>query len=179
MDERLTSLLRNTTPRQLLALLVDESERFDLCTVQRDELLAILHAWDQRALSDVPLRDAVLVDPKRGLRVYQLLAGGEPMPSFLSQIEALPLAAPPAWQPRETDLLTSAPLAARAGHVARIRRRTITRPTADGGPDSAAPGRLAVGSDHARAADRHWCWLAGLLRLSPDLAGAEPALVSP
>jgi hypothetical protein len=109
MDERLSQLLRDTTPRQLLTMVLSGEANRDLPPAARDELLTLLQAWDQRALSEVPLRDALLVDPERGVRVYQLLAGSDLDPSLLRAIEQLPLNAPEPWQPPETDFLLASP----------------------------------------------------------------------
>jgi hypothetical protein len=108
MDERLTKFLRDTTPRQL-ATLVREEAVVDLRPAQREELLTILQAWDERALSDVSLRDALLVDPERGLRVYRVLSGSDANAAVLNEIEAIPITAPQPWQPPESDLFISSP----------------------------------------------------------------------
>lgn len=65
--------LRTWTTRQLLAELNTCQSTGTLTAEERAELVALAQAWMQRALGPLPLRDALLVDPRRGARVYDLL----------------------------------------------------------------------------------------------------------
>lgn len=65
--------LRTWTTRQLLTELNGCQSAGTLTAEQHAELVALGQAWMQRALGPLPLRDALLVDPRRGARVYDLL----------------------------------------------------------------------------------------------------------
>lgn len=86
---RVRELLRDWSPQRLCAAVVAAAEA-PVClrdqqlaelvpalrvlnAEQRDELHTLLQAWMQRALGLLSLRDALLVDPARGARVYDLL----------------------------------------------------------------------------------------------------------
>lgn len=66
-------LLRDSTPKRLAAEL--QARRFGarLAPIELVELEEHLSAWSQRALADMPLRDAMLVDERRGRRVFSLI----------------------------------------------------------------------------------------------------------
>ncbi len=65
--------LRTWTTRQLLTELNQCQSGGPLTADERAELAALAQAWMQRALGPLPLRDALLIDPQRGVRVYDLL----------------------------------------------------------------------------------------------------------
>jgi len=67
------ALLRSCTPNQLACEL--RAGRFGerLSAPEAAELDAHLTAWAQRALGELPLRDALLVDERRGRRVFALI----------------------------------------------------------------------------------------------------------
>lgn len=88
--QRVRELLRDWSPQRLCAALLAEAETAELLpdqqragsvpgllrrlnAEQRQELHTLLQAWMQRALGVLSLRDALLVDPVRGARVYDLL----------------------------------------------------------------------------------------------------------
>ncbi len=66
-------ILRLHTPTQLLEALRAGHYSSTLSAEQTEELQTLLQAWIQRALGIVTLRDALLVDPQRGERVYNLI----------------------------------------------------------------------------------------------------------
>lgn len=66
-------LLREETPHGLRKALRDGRLGTQLSPAQSRELDRHLNAWGQRALGDLPLRDALLVDEQRGRRVFSLL----------------------------------------------------------------------------------------------------------
>jgi hypothetical protein len=65
--------LRTWTTQQLLTELNGCRQTGTLTAEQHAELVVLGQAWMQRALGPLPLRDALLVDPRRGARVYDLL----------------------------------------------------------------------------------------------------------
>lgn len=67
------ALLRDVTPRALLTELRAGRMGARLTPDQRAELAELLTAWERRALGALPLRDALLVDERRGRRVFALL----------------------------------------------------------------------------------------------------------
>lgn len=84
-QRRVAALVRDGSPQQLLHDL--RAGHFDatLSAEEIQELAALVYAWVQRALGPMALRDALLVDPQRGKRVYTLLcaalaAGRCPLP---------------------------------------------------------------------------------------------------
>ncbi|NJN67657.1 MAG: hypothetical protein HC884_13570 [Chloroflexaceae bacterium] len=66
-------LVRFWTPQQLREALEQEHFGSVLDAAEADELARLLHEWMQRAMGQVTLRDALLVDPRRGERVYSLI----------------------------------------------------------------------------------------------------------
>lgn len=70
---RAAELLRFWTPQQLREALNTTPPGAALRDSEKGELSLLLHEWEQRALGAVSLRDALLIDPKRGARVYDLL----------------------------------------------------------------------------------------------------------
>lgn len=66
-------MLREWTTRRLAGELLAGRFGGRLSAAQAAELQAQLHAWSQRALADLPLRDAMLVDERRGRRVFDLI----------------------------------------------------------------------------------------------------------
>lgn len=87
--QRVRELLRDWSPQRLCAAVLAGTEVAGLPAdqqlagsvpdlpllnaAQREELHTLLQAWMQRALGLLSLRDALLVDPVRGARVYDLL----------------------------------------------------------------------------------------------------------
>lgn len=71
--EAVYAIVRDWTAHYLLQEL--QARRFGarLSAQQAQELAAHLYAWIQRALGTMPLRDALLVDERRGRRVFALL----------------------------------------------------------------------------------------------------------
>lgn len=67
------ALLRGCTARQLGEALRAGQQGQGLAVEQRRELEELIAAWTQRALADLPLRDALLADERRGRRVFSLL----------------------------------------------------------------------------------------------------------
>lgn len=67
------AILRGWSPQRLAAQLQTGQFGGRLTSAQRAELDELLTAWAQRALAKLPLRDALLVDERRGRRVYSLL----------------------------------------------------------------------------------------------------------
>lgn len=112
------AILRDWTPRRLAAEL--RSGRFGarLAPAEAAELDEQLTAWAQRALAELPLRDALLVDGRRGRRVFALIcveltAERAPLPPALA--EAPDGAALPAELARDPRLAALAARAAGAG----------------------------------------------------------------
>jgi hypothetical protein len=116
---RIYVMLRDWTPELLEADLA--ARRFGACLAPEEatELSGHLTAWRQRALGVMSLRDTLLIDPRRGRRVFNLLCtaltkGRAAVPDTLAtMLPAAPadLAAPPAAL---TDLATHGALARRA-----------------------------------------------------------------
>ncbi len=87
--QRVREVLRDWSPQRLDALVLAGTETAErlpdqqragsapdlrlLNAEQRQELHSLLQAWMQRALGLLTLRDALLIDPVRGARVYDLL----------------------------------------------------------------------------------------------------------
>jgi hypothetical protein len=71
--EHVLELIRTASPHQLRHELRTGKIGRQLDPDQREELDAILTAWEQRALGAMPLRDALLVDSQRGRRAFGLL----------------------------------------------------------------------------------------------------------
>jgi hypothetical protein len=67
------AILRDWTPRTLTSELAAGRFGGRLAPDEAAELEEHLTAWAQRALADMPLRDALLVDGRRGPRVFALL----------------------------------------------------------------------------------------------------------
>lgn len=67
------AMLRDWTPRRLANELRAGSFGARLTSAQWVELQALLTAWSQRALAELSLRDALLVDERRGRRVFALI----------------------------------------------------------------------------------------------------------
>jgi hypothetical protein len=84
--QRAEEMLRTWTPQQLLLALRAGKFSDTLSAEEADELAALLDDWMRRALSLVTLRDALLIDRRRGTRVYSLLC------SALT-VERVPIAA--------------------------------------------------------------------------------------
>lgn len=100
-------LLRDRTPGQLREELAAGAFGAGLAPDERAELEGHLTAWVQRALGALSLRDALLVDRRRGQRVFALICAsvtraGVVLPeSVAQQLQAVPsalgaVAAPPA-----------------------------------------------------------------------------------
>ncbi|MCU0491853.1 MAG: hypothetical protein MUD01_09715 [Chloroflexaceae bacterium] len=72
-QQRASAMLQEWSATRLLQEL--EAGHFGvlLSDDERCELHDLLQAWVQRALGPMPLRDAILVDPQRGWRVYDLI----------------------------------------------------------------------------------------------------------
>lgn len=70
---RVEGLLRDETPHGLLAHLRAGVFGTRLTPAQAHELEDLLVAWEQRALGQMPLRDALLVDTDRGRRAHALI----------------------------------------------------------------------------------------------------------
>jgi hypothetical protein len=70
---RVFELLREATSDGLWQALTCGAFGIRLSQRERQELALLFEAWHSRALGQVMLRDAVLVDPQRGQRVYSLL----------------------------------------------------------------------------------------------------------
>lgn len=66
-------LLRSTSTSRLRAELRFGAFGTALTLAAAEELDGLLAAWEQRALGQMPLRDALLVDTERGPRVYALI----------------------------------------------------------------------------------------------------------
>lgn len=72
--KRVREVVRCWSPQRLAGVLRDyEGVRKRLSKAELDELASLLREWEQRALGPVMLRDAMEVDPRRGVRVYDLL----------------------------------------------------------------------------------------------------------
>lgn len=67
------TILRDWTPRRLMGELRSGHFGARLSTGEAAELEEHLTAWAQRALAELPLRDALLVDERRGRRVFALI----------------------------------------------------------------------------------------------------------
>jgi hypothetical protein len=80
-------LLRSTTTSRLRADLRFGSFGLGLSPPAAEELDGLLAAWEQRALGQMPLRDALLVDTERGPRAYALVCAA-------LTSERVPVAAP-------------------------------------------------------------------------------------
>jgi hypothetical protein len=72
-NERLHAILRDWSVDQLRWELDDGLFASQLSHHDQEELRLITVAWSQRALSAMPLRDALLIDPVRGRRANYLL----------------------------------------------------------------------------------------------------------
>jgi hypothetical protein len=70
-------LLREVSPDGLWQAVSCGAFGARLSQAERQELAALFEAWHQRALGQVMLRDALLVDPQRGERVYSLLCAAQ------------------------------------------------------------------------------------------------------
>lgn len=70
---RATEFLRDWTPQQLLDELHAGRFGSNLSAADAEELATLVYSWVQRALGPMSLRDALLVDPQRGARVYDLI----------------------------------------------------------------------------------------------------------
>ncbi len=70
---RVREMLRDMTAQALYDSLRHGTFGANLTPAERAELESLLMAWIQRALGYVFLRDALLVDPQRGPRVYSLI----------------------------------------------------------------------------------------------------------
>lgn len=97
------AILRTYTPRRLAGELRAGQVGKRLAAAEGAELEEHLTAWVQRALADLPLRDALVVDGRRGRRVFALLcvemtAARAPIPSDLAAAVAA-VAAPAAHLP--------------------------------------------------------------------------------
>ncbi len=68
-----TELVRDWTAHRLFDALRAEQFNATLSSADIDELTVLTHDWVRRALGEMPLRDALLIDPQRGGRVYHLL----------------------------------------------------------------------------------------------------------
>ncbi|MCG8349220.1 MAG: hypothetical protein MI924_15745 [Chloroflexales bacterium] len=87
---RATEFLRDWTPQQLLDELHAGRFGSSLSVADAEELATLVYSWVQRALGPMSLRDALLVDPRRGARVYDLIcatmtAGRYPLPPEIAQ----------------------------------------------------------------------------------------------
>jgi hypothetical protein len=97
-EQRMRELLRDWTPRQVLAELQAGRLGGEMPPDERAELVALLTDWARRALDMVPLRDALLVDQQRGARVYPLL-----VQMLITRRAALPDALAHALRPAGAD----------------------------------------------------------------------------
>lgn len=96
-------MVRTWTPQRLFN--ETRAGRFgtELSHAESEELMALTRAWMQRALGPLSLRDALLVDPRRGARVYDLICTTltverHHVPIELAQALALPTDAEPTPQ---------------------------------------------------------------------------------
>jgi len=69
-------MMHTWSPGKLFAALQTQSFGSTLESEEMEELMGLLQAWIQRALGLVTLRDAIWVDPHRGIRVYSLICRG-------------------------------------------------------------------------------------------------------
>ncbi|NTW01342.1 MAG: hypothetical protein HGA19_08515 [Oscillochloris sp.] len=74
--ERAYELLRSSTAQSLRDVLRSGHFGAELSAADRSELDELLTAWVQRALGGVFLRDALIVDGRRGPRVFSLICVG-------------------------------------------------------------------------------------------------------
>jgi hypothetical protein len=121
--EAVYKLLASATPDELREALWEGSFGERLAPDERAELRQHLAAWAQRALGPMPLRDALLVDERRGRRAFALLCaahtlGRAPVPPGCAAALPAPPAALVALPPElaaEPELANLAALAAGAG----------------------------------------------------------------
>jgi hypothetical protein len=69
-------MVHTWSPGELFAALQAQHFGTTLGAEEGEELMGLLQAWIQRALGLVTLRDAIWVDPHRGIRVYSLICRG-------------------------------------------------------------------------------------------------------
>lgn len=94
--KRVREMVRCWSPQRLAEVLHEEGTGQGLSGTETSELAALLREWEQRALGQVMLRDAMAVDPRRGARVYDLLCA-----MFTLERHTLPLS--PEQLPPELD----------------------------------------------------------------------------
>lgn len=98
------AMLRGWTTDRLRAELASGGFGAGLAADRRAELDGHLTAWAQRALGQLPLRDALLVDGQRGRRVFDLLCAATTRARAAAPPEiAAGLPRPPAGLPRAPD----------------------------------------------------------------------------
>lgn len=109
---KIYELIREATPNGLQKALACGAFGARLAPIERNELVDMLSEWDQRALGQVTIRDALLVDPARGQRVYSLICvaqtvARQPLPPNASIV-------PGKLSPQEARSLGATKLADRA-----------------------------------------------------------------
>lgn len=67
------TMLRTWSTQRLLDEITADRFGANLQTDERQALVRFLHDWVQRALGPLSLRDALLIDPRRGTHVYNLI----------------------------------------------------------------------------------------------------------
>jgi hypothetical protein len=110
--EKIYELLREATPGGLRAALGCGAFGSRLTSSERHELFDLLTEWEQRALGQVTIRDALLVDPARGQRIYALICAAQTV--VRQPLPAAAAVGPGTLSPQQARSLGAARLAERA-----------------------------------------------------------------